>query len=174
MFELIVYEEGLLPFFRCNFDRCALISGRDWKRRVPGPERPLESQIRRESARPLLAGCVRSRTAASEQRSSWNPCVPDRQLCGSCYDRLGSRQLSRPRNLSGSNQSVPDSRSEKSSGRSWPVPDDPPCRRWRGPGATYRPRKHLHVRSPFSLSRKRRLDVGGHRLPNPNLKRPDI
>ena len=55
MFELIVYEEGLLPFFRCNFDRCALISGRDWKRRVPGPERPLESQIRRESARPLLA-----------------------------------------------------------------------------------------------------------------------
>ena len=55
MFELIVYEEGLLPFFRCNFDRCALISGRDWERRVPGPERPLESQIRRESARPLLA-----------------------------------------------------------------------------------------------------------------------
>ena len=44
----------------------------------------------------LMAGCVRSRTAASEQRNSWNPWVPDRQLCGSRNDRSGSggdRQL---------------------------------------------------------------------------------
>ena len=40
--------------------------------------------------RPVMAGCVGSRTAASEQRNSWNPWVPDRQLCGSRNDRSGS------------------------------------------------------------------------------------
>jgi len=67
------------------------------QRRLTGARSHSTSALGKNGHRPFVAGCVRSRTAASEQRNSWNPCVPDRQLCGSCYDRFGSGRDSRSR-----------------------------------------------------------------------------
>ncbi len=53
-------------------------------------EPPFARPLDLRAERLVMAGCVSSRTAASEQRNSWNPWVPDRQLCGSRNDRSGS------------------------------------------------------------------------------------
>jgi len=52
--------------------------------------------------RRLMAGCVRSRTAASGQRNTRKPRAPERQLQGSPDDRLGSGRLIGERQLPGS------------------------------------------------------------------------
>ena len=84
-----------------------LMTGRIWPGRakagfkLAAVNRPPKAIQRGKSwpdlQRPVMAGCVRSRTAASEQRNSWNPWVPDRQLCGSRNDRSGSGRDSRSR-----------------------------------------------------------------------------
>jgi len=71
------------------------------QRRLTGARSHSTSALGKNGHRPFVAGCVRSRTAASEQRNSWNPCVPDRQLCGSCYDRFGSAAVRRVWQLNG-------------------------------------------------------------------------
>ena len=67
------------------------------QRRLTGARSHSTSALGKNGHRPFVAGCVRSRTAASEQRNSWNPWVPDRQLCGSRNDRSGSGRDSRSR-----------------------------------------------------------------------------
>lgn len=55
-----------------------------------GVELTLQLQVVRIGELPLLAGCVRWRTAASGKRTSREGCLADRQLCGNLYDRCGS------------------------------------------------------------------------------------
>ena len=59
-------------------------------------ELPFERQLYLQAERRVVAGVVRSRTAASWQRNSQKATVPQRRLRGSPDARLGSNPAFRP------------------------------------------------------------------------------